>query len=391
MTAQILLIEHGAIETRAALLRDGSVVRFWFGPALGDEQRDQRQLARRMFIGCVRRVDQALNAAFIDIGAKQDAFLPLRTSNHDDLIEGAWVRVRVVSAPRRMKGAVVEFLGRAETEAQPGRFDIVPAPVEAIAALGAEGAEIVTDSAETLRVLTARDSDARMMQITEAPSLFATYEVEHALDCALADRVSLPGGGALHFFESEALVAIDVDTGAADASSSDRLREKIVMEAAKEAARQIEQRNLAGRIVIDFPSIRTRAVRARAVKVIEKALFKVSRVTSSSIAGSNFVTLTRERRGASLWDETTQAAPADPVAGRRFTVAWLARCAMRAAERRQRAQPGARLTLQASAALLAYLQEETVAAKSFALRFGAQLEIVRNDQLGDRHFDISER
>lgn len=391
MTTQTLLIEQGAIETRAALLRDGVVVGFWFGPAVGGETRDQRPMARRTFIGCVRRIDQSLNAAFVDIGAEQDAFLPRRATDRDELTEGAWVRVRVVSAPRRAKGAVVELIGMSEAKAQPGRFNVAPAPIEAIAAVGAAGAEIITDSAEILRALTINHVDARMMQNAEAPGLFARYEVELALDSALAERVALAGGGTLHFFESEALVAIDVDTGATGASSSDRLREKIVADAAREAALQIERRNLAGRIVIDFPSIRTRSVRGRAIKEIEKALFAKPRITSSSIAGSNVVTLIRERRGASLWDETTEIAPIDPVPGRRFTAAWAARCAMRAAERRQQAQPGARLTLHTSAALAEYLQNETNAATAFSLRFGAHIEIVRDDQLGDRNFDISER
>ena len=391
MTTQTVLIEQGAIETRAVLLRDGCAVRFWFGPAIGEEHRDQRATAGRTFVGRVRRADNALNAAFIDIGAAQDAFLPIRPANAAALIEGALARLRVQAGPRRMKGAVVEYIGPVENDVLPGRFDVAPAPLEAIDALGAAGAQIVTDGSEALRILNARNMNARMMQAAEAPNLFAAYDVDRALDDALSERVALPGGGALHFFESEALVAIDVDTGAAGAASSDRLREKVVAEAAREAALQIERRNLAGRIIIDFPSIRARDIRKRAVKEIEKALSSLTRITSSSIAGSNFVTLTRERRGASLWDETTQIAPADPVAGRCFTASWLAHCAVREAERRQRARPGGRLTVRAGDALADYLQTEVKADDAFSLRFGVRLEIVRADNLGGREFDICER
>lgn len=391
MAELTLLIEQGAIETRAALLRKGRPMGFWFGPALGQEQQDQRPTAGRTFIGRIRRTEKALSAAFVDIGAAQDAFLPIRPSNADALIEGAWARLRVLSAPRRMKGAVVAYIGPADKAAGPGRDDVSPAPREAIAALGATGADVITDGVEMLRAVNSANMDARLMQSKEGPTLFAAYAADQALDDALAEHVALPGGAGLHFFESEALVAIDVDTGAAGASSSDRLRENVVVDAAREAALQIERRNLAGRIVIDFPSIRSRDVRRRAVKEIEAALFSLPRITASSIAGSNFVTLTRERRGASLWDETTQIAPNDPVAGRCYTASWLARCAVREAERRQRARPAARLVLHAGEALADYFQSRANVEDAFSLRFGARLEIVAGGRLGDREFDISER
>lgn len=389
--SETVLIEHGAIETRAALLRDGVVHRFWFGPAPGREADDIRPLEGRTFHGRVRRVDGTIGAAFIDMGAAADAFLRLHDNNKSSVAEGAGVCVRVVAAPRRKKGAVVDYVGAVDGKAAPGRAGFRPAPLEAFGALGTANCETVVDSAESLALLRDGDVNARMARGDEQSGLFDRYGVYDALAEALSESVPLNGGGALHISETEALTAIDVDTGALGGSSADRLREKTIAGAARAAALQIERRNIAGRIVIDFPSIRTRSIRARSVAAIEEALGSISRVSSKSVAGSNFTTLIRERRGGSLWDETTEPAPCEPVGGRRFTLSWLARKAMGAAERRQAAAPGLRLCLRAGKLLQERLTREENAEEAYHARWGAPLGIACDGKIGDRAFEIVER
>ena len=383
-----LLIDHGAIETRATLIRDGAPVRFWFGPAPGAESADKRPIAGRKFSGRVRRVENNLSAAFVDIGGELDAFLPLRESA---VAEGAAICVRVVAAPRGRKGAVVDLIEPLGDLPLPGRLDPSPAPVEAFETLGDGVGEIVTNSAVVAQLLDAPEVRAPISIAEGGADLFDAYAVDDALETALDERVALPGGGALHFSETEALAAIDVDTGGTGASSADRLREKVIEEAAREAALQIERRNLSGRIIIDFPSVRSRAHRNRAVKHIERALTSLSRVTSKSIAGSNLVTMTRERRGASLWDEVTEPFPTTPVAGRRYTCAWLSRRAVRAAEQRQCAKPSARLELCVGADLDAWLNTVADVREAYFNRWGVRLNLVCNKSMGARDFDLFER
>lgn len=388
MTGAVLLIEHGAIETRAVLIRDGAPVRFWFGPAPGDEGADTRPVSGREFIGRVRRVENALKAAFVDIGGETDAFLPLRNKA---IVEGALICIRIVAAPRREKSPVVELTEVLDQAQQPGRLDPKPAPAEAFEAIGANATEIVTNSAEVARLLQAHAVSAPITIAQGNADLFAVYDVDDALETALEETVALPGGGALHFSENEALAAIDVDTGAAGAPSPDRLREKTIEAAAREAVLQIEHRNLSGRIIIDFPSVRSREHRGRAVKHIEKALTGLSRITSKSIAGSNLVTLTRERVGASLWDETTEPFPSTPVAGRRYTHSWLARRAISAAERRQLAKPSARLELRVGVGLDRWLKKTVDVGDAYFQRWAAPLTVVCDNNLGERDFDLVER
>jgi ribonuclease G len=107
----------------------------------------------------------------------------------------------------------------------------------------------------------ARDFSARFapglvdrLQLHEGPvSLFDTRDVDEAVDAALFPRVPLPSGGGLVIESTEALTAIDVNSGrftqGADPADSAR---RTNLEAADEVARQIRLRNLGGVIIVDF-------------------------------------------------------------------------------------------------------------------------------------------
>lgn len=83
--------------------------------------------------------------------------------------------------------------------------------------------------------------------------LFERFGVEAQVDAAWARRVSLPSGGSLVIEPTEALVAIDVNSGRdLGAASLEETALATNLEAAREAARQLRLRDLAGIIVIDF-------------------------------------------------------------------------------------------------------------------------------------------
>ena len=83
--------------------------------------------------------------------------------------------------------------------------------------------------------------------------LYKKYPVEASIDEALRERIWLKSGGYLVIQMTEALTSIDVNTGKYDGKKqSEETFLKINLEAAKEAARQMRLRNLAGIIIIDF-------------------------------------------------------------------------------------------------------------------------------------------
>ena len=82
--------------------------------------------------------------------------------------------------------------------------------------------------------------------------LFSRHQLEEQIDRVYGRKVPLPSGGALVLDQTEALVAIDVNSGKTSGDGVEDMAFKTNMEAAEEVARQLRLRDLAGLIAIDF-------------------------------------------------------------------------------------------------------------------------------------------
>lgn len=84
-------------------------------------------------------------------------------------------------------------------------------------------------------------------------SLFSSYKIERQVEQLTSREVRLPSGGSIVIDQTEALVAIDVNSGKSNQEDDiDATALRTNLEAAKEVARQLRLRNLGGLIVIDF-------------------------------------------------------------------------------------------------------------------------------------------
>src|SRR5207245_5728854 len=95
----------------------------------------------------------------------------------------------------------------------------------------------------------------RVKLYTKDAPIFEEFGVQQELDKALRPKVWLKSGGYIVINHTEALVAIDVNTGKYVGRGSTRLEDTIVktnLEAVKEIIRQIRLRDLGGIIVLDF-------------------------------------------------------------------------------------------------------------------------------------------
>ena len=144
-------------------------------------------------------------------------------------------------------------------------------------------------------------------KITQKKEGFEEYGVDDAIIEALEKSVKLKHGGSLQIEETRACVAIDVDSGSIkDAGNIDALN----IEAAKEIARQIRLRNLAGKIVIDFAGSSEYRFMKSVIECLEEELADDvchSRVLGLSRAGN--VEILRQRRRPSLRDLYTVECP----------------------------------------------------------------------------------
>ncbi|HEY3949366.1 ribonuclease E/G, partial [Phenylobacterium sp.] len=155
-------------------------------------------------------------------------------------------------------------------------------------------------------------SQAKKVQLyTEPTPLFVKHRVEDHLSQIYSPVVPLRSGGYLVINQTEALVAVDVNSGK---STRERNIEatalKTNMEAAEEAARQLRLRDLAGLIVIDFIDM-DESKNNRAVEKKLKDCLKDdrARVQMGKISAFGLMEISRQRRRSGVLEGTTHVCP----------------------------------------------------------------------------------
>jgi ribonuclease G len=143
--------------------------------------------------------------------------------------------------------------------------------------------------------------------------IFEEYGVQAEIDKALRSKVWLKSGGYLVINQTEALVAIDVNTGRYVGKRTGRLEDTIVktnLEAVKEIVRQIRLRDLGGIIVLDLIDMEEKKNRQKVFQEVEKELRK-DRSPSKALQVSDFglVIVTRKRVKQSLERQLTEPCP----------------------------------------------------------------------------------
>ena len=133
-------------------------------------------------------------------------------------------------------------------------------------------------------------------------SLFSTYDIEGQIEVLHHQQVPLPSGGSLVIMPTEALVAIDVNSGR---STQERNVEATALrtnlEAAEEVSRQLRLRNLGGLIVVDFIDMENTKNRLAVEQLIEEEMSSDKAKTSFGVISKfGLLELSRQRIASSL-------------------------------------------------------------------------------------------
>ena len=146
---------------------------------------------------------------------------------------------------------------------------------------------------------------------TEAMPLFARYQAESYLGQMFNPTVQLKSGGYIVIGVTEALVAIDVNSGKSTREGSiEDTALKTNLEAADEIARQLRLRDLAGLIVIDFIDMEERKNNASVEKRLKEALRNDrARIQVGRISGFGLLEMSRQRLRPGMIEATTQPCP----------------------------------------------------------------------------------
>ena len=180
-------------------------------------------------------------------------------------------------------------------------------------------------------------SQAKKVQLwKEEDPLFVAEAVEEQLDSIYSPVVQLKSGGYLVINQTEALVAIDVNSGKSTRERNiEQTAVRTNLEAAEEACRQMRLRDLAGLVVIDFIDMDENK-NNRAVEKRLKECLKVdrARVQHGRISQFGLMEISRQRRRQGVLQATSDPCPACNGTGRRRSIASAALQLIRAIEAR---------------------------------------------------------
>lgn len=159
---------------------------------------------------------------------------------------------------------------------------------------------------------------ARVEVYRRPEPLFDFFGVEAEIEAALKSRVPLPSGGSIVIHQTEALVAIDVNTGRY--VGKEDLEETVFalnLEAVPEVARQIRLRDLGGLVVVDFIDMEDPVHRQGVFERFEAELARDrSKTRVLQISDFGLVEITRQRSRGNLERVLTRACPECGGSGR---------------------------------------------------------------------------
>jgi ribonuclease E len=143
--------------------------------------------------------------------------------------------------------------------------------------------------------------------------LFSHYGVEDEITQLLVNRIELKSGASLIIEQTEALVAIDVNSGRYKPNGGSGIEDTAFIvnsEAAVEIARQIRLRDLGGVVVVDFIDMRTERHRKQLEAIFKEALRRDrARIKVARFSPFGILELTRQRVRSSLKRTVHQACP----------------------------------------------------------------------------------
>ena len=151
----------------------------------------------------------------------------------------------------------------------------------------------------------------RVREFPDDEPLFESFGIEQQIDAALRSKVWLKSGGYLVINPTEALVAIDVNTGRfVGGANLEETVFKTNLEAVRELVRQIRLRDLGGIIVVDFIDMELAENRQALLEALQSEFAKDrSRSRVLSLSDFGLVEITRKRARANLRGVLTEPCP----------------------------------------------------------------------------------
>src|SRR3972149_4494260 len=334
-------------ESRIAIVEDSSLAEFLV------ERKQERGIAGNIYKGKVARVLPGMQAAFVEIGMDKAAFLHVsdfstayeaaapppgsedeiifegpKPSSHRrlpierQLVRGQEILVQVAKDPIGMKGARItshislpgRYLVFMPTSTHVGISRRIDDDKErkrlkeiALSCLTKEGGFILRTACEGRSILDFVGNfmprfKPKITLYTQTEPIMDHYGVEEKITKALERKVWLHSGGYITIERTEALTAIDVNTGRfVGKRSQEETIFKTNQEATQEIVHQLRLRNIGGIIIIDFIDMEKEANRKKVYEALREAIKRdKARTNILKISELGLVEMTRQRTRESL-------------------------------------------------------------------------------------------
>ena len=264
--------------------------------------------------------------------------------------------------------------------------DLYDSETKEIVVAGREGYE---EARDFMSMLMPDETNRVKFHDAKVP-LFVKQGVESQLDQMLEQQVTLKSGGYLVINQTEALVAIDVNSGKSTRQHS--IEETAVqtnLEAAEEVARQLRLRDLAGLIVIDFIDMDDRRNNRAVEKRLKEALKNDrARIQVGRISHFGLMEMSRQRIRASVLDTATVTCPHCAGLGFVRSASSVAIQVLRAIEEHLTRSANHNLIVRVrSQTALFLLNQQRASLDDLEDRFGVTLRIEIDEGVSD-HVDI---
>ena len=254
-----------------------------------------------------------------------------------------------------------------------------------------EGEEGYREARDFMRMLMPA-SAKKIQAYRETTPLFVKHKIEDGLAAIYSPVAPLKSGGYLVINQTEALVAIDVNSGKSTRERSiETTALKTNLEAAEEAARQLRLRDLAGLIVIDFIDMDE----SKNNRLVEKALKDAlkddrARIQMGKISSFGLMELSRQRRRTGVLEGTTHVCEHCQGQGRVRAVESSALSAIRAVEIEAARHGAGAVTLRVAPAVGLYiLNEKRANLLKMHQNLGLFVSVVLDEALGQADHDIA--
>jgi ribonuclease G len=226
----------------------------------------------------------------------------------------------------------------------------------------------------------------RLKHHTSRKPLFAEHGVEAEIETALSSRVDLPSGGWITVERTEALTAVDVNSGSFTASTNlEQTSHRINMEAADAIASQVRLRGVGGLVIIDFIHLAEDAHKEEVVARLE-AGFEGDRTPTQILPMTEFSTVEMTRKRVREPLDRLLLEPVRRDANKtRATVAYEA---LRAAEAAAVENPGQPLSLRTAPDIVTWLDESGLMPQLRA-RLGVEVTLTPVEGARRHHIDVA--